>query len=212
RPDFLGKAAYTGDLSGHRVQVEAFAINRKFIAHLNSVGNVSATGSGYGGGIVLQLVPGYIDAQFSGLAGKGIGRYGSAQLPDVTFDGAGNIYPIREVMLLGGLTVHATKQIDLYGFAGRERQQPVPLGTFGTGLASANNSGCGIEGGTCAGNTHEIRQITGGFWDKLYSGSFGRVQVGFQYSYTVRELFAGVGGAPEASQQIGLVSFRYYPF
>lgn len=212
RPDLIGKVAYTGSLSGHSVQLEGFALSRVFTAHLNGVGNVNKAGYGFGGGLVLQLVPGLIDAQFSGMAGKGIGRYGSAQLPDATFDAAGGIYPISENMLLGGVTLHATKQIDLYGFAGREHQQAVQLGSFGVGLASANNSGCLIEGGTCAGNTREVRQLTAGFWDKLYSGSFGRVQVGAQFSYTTRLLFDGVGGGPEAHQQILMTSLRYYPF
>ena len=38
--------------------------------------------------------------------------------------------------------------------------------------------------GACAGNTRRIRQITDGFWDKIYSGSFGKAQVGIVYSYT----------------------------
>lgn len=64
----------------------------------------------------------------------------------------------------------------------------------------------------CAGNTRRIRQITGGFWDKIYSGSFGKAQVGIVYSYTQRQLFEGIGGAPQASQNMAYVSFRYYPF
>ena len=86
------------------------------------------------------------------------------------------------------------------------------MGTNGIGLATANNSGCLIEGGTCAGNTREIRQLTAGIWDKIYSGSFGRVQIGAQFSYTTRQLFDGVGGGPEANQRILMTSLRYYPF
>ena len=212
RPDLIGKVAYSGELAGHSVQLEGFALSRVFTAHLNGIGNVNKAGYGYGGGLVLQLVPGLIDAQLSGMAGKGIGRYGSAQLPDTTFDANGGIYPVAENMLLGGITLHATKQIDLYGFAGREHQSSVKLGTNGIGLATANNSGCLIEGGTCAGNTREIRQLTAGIWDKIYSGSFGRVQIGAQFSYTTRQLFDGVGGGPEANQRILMTSLRYYPF
>jgi hypothetical protein len=59
-----------------------------------------------------------------------------------------------------------------------------------------------------------VRQIAVGFWQKIYSGSFGRAQVGATYSYTQRDLFASAnsGGVPQTDQSIGMLSFRYYPF
>ena len=64
----------------------------------------------------------WLDLQVSGLGGKGIGRYGSAQLPDVTFDQAGNMRPISEIKALAGLTLHATPKLDVYLFAGERRK------------------------------------------------------------------------------------------
>ncbi len=216
-PDFVAKAAYQGNLSGHALHLEGFALDRTITAHLDTAGvssNVNRRGYGFGGGAMLQVAPQVLDVQFSGMWGKGIGRYGTSGLPDVTFDGNGAIHPIEEFMLLGGATLHATKMLDIYGFAGEEQEKSVRLGTYGIGLVNANDSGCFVEGGICGGNTRRVRQITGGFWDKIYSGSFGRAQFGIQYSYTQRQLFyaSDVGNEPQIGESIGMFSFRYYPF
>ena len=220
-PDFIGKVAYEANVSGHGVHVEGFGIYRTFTTHLDgtSVQN-NAHSVGFGGSINVQVVPKVLDAQFSGLSGRGIGRYGSAGLPDVTFDKEGIIHPIYERMLLAGATLHATPKLDVYGFAGEEREYQKLLdgGTAGLGLTTANNTGCFIEtattatASTCAGNTRDIRQLTAGVWDKFYQGSFGRAQVGIQYSYTDRQLFAGLGGTPRTHNNMTFLSFRYYPF
>jgi hypothetical protein len=213
-PDFVGKIAYEADIGGHSLHLEASGIYRTFEAVYSGGGNETAHGYGFGGGLVFQVVPQVLDIQASGLAGKGIGRYGSAQLPDVTFAADGTVHPIAEFMVLAGATLHATKMLDIYAYAGEEKENATILsgGTYGVGLPTANNSGCFIIGGTCAGNTQRTRQLTGGFWQKIYQGSYGRAQVGIQYSYTQRQLFEGVGGEPQVSQNMGFLSFRYYPF
>lgn len=222
-PDFIGKAAYEADVGGHTLHVEGFGIYRTFSERLDGTATVvgsnhSVHSWGYGGSVNLQVVPKLLDAQFSYVGGRGIGRYGSAGLADTTFDAAGNIHPIKEHMLLAGATLHATKALDFYGFAGEEVEQRTRFnnGTTGYGVESAAtlNTNCMTEGGTlCAGNVRRIRQLTGGFWDKFYQGSFGRAQVGIQYSYTQRQLFADLNGyAPQAHNNMAFVSFRYYPF
>lgn len=213
-PDFIGKVAYEADIGGHALHVEGFGLYRTFSNHLNNTDvNGDVHGYGYGGGIAFQVIPKLLDVQVSGIGGKGIGRYGTSGLPDVTFSADGKEHAVKEYMLLAGATLHATKQLDLYAYAGEEQEKRMILGAgYGLGLLTANNSGCDIEGGACAGNTRRIRQITGGFWDKIYSGSFGKAQVGIVYSYTQRQLFEGIGGAPQASQNMAYVSFRYYPF
>ena len=216
-PDFVGKIAYENTLGGHLVHVEAFGIYKSFYSRAFGT-NDDESGGGFGGSINLQVVPKVFDVQFSGMEGKGIGRYGTSQLPDATFDQGGGIRPIHEYMLLAGATLHATKLLDVYGFAGEEVEfertylnaanQP-----YGYGNPLYTNAGCFIEGSTaCNGNTHSIKQATVGVWQKLYVGPFGRAQIGAQYSYTERQAFAGVGGTPVAKQSMGFVSFRYYPF
>ncbi len=220
-PDVIGKVAYEDTIMGHTVHVEGFGIYRTFSTHVDGTQtNRDKHSFGYGGSIAVNVIPKILDVQFSGIGGEGIGRYGSAGLPDVTSDKAGNLHPIGEFMLLAGATLHATPKLDIYAFAGEEQQYRKLLdgGTTGLGLPSANNSGCYVEtsttitSSTCAGNTRRIRQITAGVWDKFYQGSFGRAQIGFQWSYTQRQLFDGIGGQPQIHNNMGFVSFRYYPF
>ena len=220
-PDVIGKVAYEANLAGHGVHVEGFGIYRTFSTHVDGTQtNRDTHGFGYGGSINIQVVPKILDVQFSGIGGRGIGRYGSAGLPDVTSDAAGNLHAISEFMLLAGATLHATPKLDVYGFAGEEQEYQKLLngGTTGLGLITANNTGCFVETATttttstCAGNTRRIRQVTAGVWDKFYQGPFGRAQIGFQWSYTQRQLFAGIGGEPQTHNNMGFVSFRYYPF
>lgn len=216
-PDFVGKVAYEDTLGGHLVHVEAFGIYKQFYQRVNAA-NTTQDGGGGGGSINLQVVPKVLDAQFSGMIGTGIGRYGSSQLPDATFDANGIERPIHEYMLLAGATLHATPLLDVYGFAGEEIEDARAYTTaaglaYGYGNPLYTNAGCFTEGSSvCNGNTHSIKQGTIGVWQKLYVGPFGRAQVGAQYSYTERKSFVGVGGAPLSKNSMGFISFRYYPF
>jgi hypothetical protein len=160
-----------------------------------------------------------LDLQISGLIGNGVGRYGTSQLPDATIDPSGRLRLLHEDMILGGATWHATPDLDVYLFAGREEAKAKPLTgpsglAFGYGNPAYVNAGCFVEGSpfVCNGNTREIDQITGGFWHKPYQGAFGRIQWGAQYSYTERKAFEGVGGAPTTLDHMVFTSFRYYPF
>ncbi len=216
-PDVIGKVAFDDTFEGHAFHVEGFGIYREMNYRLNA-GNHSASAAGFGGSVNLTVVPKLVDFQLSGLVGRGIGRYGTSQLPDATFDDQGNIKPIHEKMLLAGATVHATKLLDLYGFAGEEiddaRAFTSPTGVaYGYGNPNYLNTGCYTEGSAiCVGNTHSIKQITGGFWQKVYQGPFGRAQMGIQYSYTERTSFAGAGVTALSKQNMGFLAFRYYPF
>ena len=216
-PDVIGKVAFDDTLEGHAFHVEGFGIYREMNYRLNA-GNHSASAAGFGGSVNLTVVPKLVEFQLSGLIGRGIGRYGTSQLPDATFDDQGNIKPIHEKMLLAGATVHATKLLDLYGFAGEEiddaRAFTSPTGVaYGYGNPNYLNTGCYTEGSAiCVGNTHSIKQITGGFWQKVYQGPFGRAQMGIQYSYTERTSFAGAGVTALSKQNMGFLAFRYYPF
>jgi hypothetical protein len=218
-PDFIEKVAYEGNISGHTLHLEGFAIERTFSARNDvttaTAANVNKGGAGFGGGATLQVIPQYLDVQFSGLTGKGIGRYGASQLPDVTFDSFGQIHTIKETMLLAGATAHPTKMLDIFAYAGEEYERANAFtSTYGIGNLAANDSGCFIEAGTCAGNTRRVRQLTVGFWQRIYQGSFGHAQIGATYGYTQRQLFAAsdVAGLPQTDQSIGMISFRYYPF
>jgi hypothetical protein len=215
-PDVIGKVAYEGRF-GVPVHFEVFGIYRDFASRLGG-SNHDVSGGGVGAGLMISPLPKRLDIQVSGLRGRGIGRYGTSQLPDVTFDPDGRVKPITETMLLAGATLHATPKLDVYLFAGEERAEreatTTSAGAFGYGNADYVNTGCLSEtaAGACNGHTRSIRQATLGVWDKVYQGGFGRMQVGLQYSYTRRNTFSGVGGAPSADENMVFASFRYYPF
>jgi hypothetical protein len=220
-PDVVGKIVYEPTVVDRRLHLEAYYLYRSFYERLN-LGNRNSNGGGVGGGLTLQVMPQLLDFQISALAGKGIGRYGSAQLTDVTFDPAGNIHPIYEVEALAGLTLHVTRKWDYYLFFGEEKDSAeafnlpsaAGLTPYGYGNPLYQNGGCFSEITTtaCVGNTRLIRQGTTGFWFKPYMGAFGRFQYGVQYSYSQRKSFEGLGGAPTANQSIVMASMRYYPF
>ena len=62
----------------------------------------------------------------------------------------------------------------------------------------------------CAGDTRNLFQFTAGFYIKFYNGTKGRVQWGPQYSRIIRNSWSGVGGGPQASENMTLTSFRYF--
>jgi hypothetical protein len=220
-PDVVGKIVYEPTVMDRRLHLEAYYLYRSFYERLN-FSNQNSSGGGAGGGLTLDVVPQLLDFQISALAGKGIGRYGSGQLTDVTFDPAGNIHPIHEIEALAGLTLHVTNKWDYYLFFGEEKDSAeafnLPSATgltpYGYGNPLYQNGGCFSEITTtaCVGNTRLIRQGTTGFWFKPYIGTLGRFQYGLQYSYSQRKSFEGLGGVALGNQNIVMASMRYYPF
>jgi hypothetical protein len=217
----LASSASLTTESSIRSETAAFPFGTPFQNHNNQT-----VGDGVGGSILVPIIPKVLEVQFSGMTGRGIGRYGASQLPDVTFNSDGSLAPIQETMLLAGLTWHAIPGLDFYTYAGQEAQNPkfgfsVPGAhtAFGWGNPTFVNTGCDIEffgtgtgASACSGNTSLVRQITAGFWDTIYKGPFGRLAGGLQYSFTQRWGFAGIGGTPERNENIFFTSLRYYPF
>jgi hypothetical protein len=224
-PDVLFKVATDPAIGSWKMHAEAFGLYSTYYERLNYVGK-NVSGGGFGAGLILPLVSRVLDLQVSILSGRGVGRYGSAQIPEVTFDPTGAIVPIHENLGLAGFTAHPTSRWDLYVFAGEERagarayhlnegtaDAPQIVG-FGYGNILYSNGGCNSEGSgdPCVGNQRRIRQGTGGFWYKPYTGNFGTVGVGVQYSRTQIKAFAGQGGTPSAGFNMVFASIRYYPF
>jgi len=224
-PDAVVKMAYDPTVVDRTLHFEVFGLYRSFYERLDSA-NRNVNGGGAGAGLIVPLLPQFLDFQLSGMGGKGIGRYGAAQLTDVTFDAAGNIKPVSEIQALAGLTLHASPKLDIYVFAGEEKESAQAYFlTSSTGVVSGygygnplySNSGCEseTETGPCVGNTRLVEQGTAGFWYKPFIGKYGRYQIGLQYSYTERKAFNGNGSlsvAPIANDTMVFASFRYYPF
>jgi hypothetical protein len=223
-PDVVAKIAYEPVIVDRTVHLEAVGLYRSFYERLN-YSNQDSSGGGVGGAINVPLVPKVLDLRFSGLGGKGIGRYGSGQLSDVTFDAAGNIRPISEIEALAGLTLHATPALDVYVFAGEEKDSAQPydltvggaVTPYGYGNPLYSNTACTAEQikGTCVGNARVIEEATAGFWYRPYEGKFGKYQWGLQYALLERKAFSGngvLGIAPVGNDGMVFASFRYYPF
>ncbi len=229
-PDVIGKFAYEPTIGGAQpLHLEVYGLFRSYLdrvdyAAINALGipaggrNLNTTGGGVGGGFTYAVIPNRLDLQGSFLTGKGVGRYGAAQLPDTVVRPDGSLAPITETMFLVGGTLHATSDLDVYVYGGQEREGRQTFSVagspsaFGFGNPAAVLTGCSTEGGTCVPNLRQVDQVAVGFWDKVYSGHFGQVRVGVEYSHTNLTAFDGVGGTPKTSDDMVFTSFRYYPF
>ena len=213
-PDFIGKVAAEEDIYGHHVHAEVYGLARSFYEQLGDEKTNNITTGAVGGGLIAQVIPGLFDVQASGLTGKGVGRYGSGQLPDATFNTNGHIEPIAETIALVGGIVHVNKDLDLWAYGGEEHENRTAYGTIGYGNPAAVDTGCNIENSAlpCSGNTRLLEELSTGFWRKFYTGPWGQIRIGLQYSYVERNAFSGVGGSPQAHENMLYTSFRYYPF
>jgi hypothetical protein len=117
--------------------------------------NLTTNATGFGGSLILPVVPKLVDFQASVLAGRGVGRYGSAQLPDATINpGTLGVEPLRGLSALAGLIVRPASAWTFYGYVGEERVSKkdfyVTAGgkTYGYGYGNGlfDNSGCETEG------------------------------------------------------------------
>jgi hypothetical protein len=215
-PDVVVKASFDPGY-GH---YEVFGLGRWFRDRAAGV-NDTITGGGGGAGMILPVVQDVLDFQASFLAGSGIGRYGSAQLPDVTLRPDGKFATVKEFDALVGFNYRPTTTWTVYGYIGEEHADSaaysavVGANTLGYGYGSPlyDNSGCETLGSTkCAANTKAVQQATLGAWWKYYQGALGNLQFGLQGSYTKRQIFAGLGGNPDTNMTVGMLSFRYYPY
>lgn len=236
-PDLIAKAAWEPTIANRKIHIEGFGLYTDLYDYVQNgvpaAGVISpnntrydTTGWGAGGGIIVPVLPRFLDVQGTGMIGRGIGRYGSSQLAAATFNPSGSLDPLPEMMFLGGAVLHATPQIDIYAYGGEEKILSTNfVAASGTGYVSplANNSGCYFVGGACAGRVQDAWEITAGFWDKIYEGALGSLRVGLQYVYTQDDLFPGAGApnanvlvpssyTPHFNDQMVYASLRYYPF
>jgi hypothetical protein len=253
-PDVIAKAAFEPGV-GH---YEVFGIYRRFrdrvypcaaasstspcpmatiIASPSAVGafNQSRSGGGVGANARVSVDQKHLDLGIHGLFGNGVGRYGTALLPDVTFRPNGTLALVKSAQGLGTIEWHLSKW-DWYfnagaEYAGRTAFTKVSGGkTVGVGYGSPlfSNAGCfseqipaasnGFTPGPlvgCTGDTRIIYEGTVGFWYKIYNGSRGKVQFGPQYSYVDRISWTGkasptIPNQPQGNDNMVFTSFRYY--
>jgi hypothetical protein len=104
-----------------------------------------------GGGVGLNArgtLAGHFDIGIHALAGNGVGRYGSAGLPDIIARPDGVLVPVRNYQALGTLEYHSGR-LDLYANVGMEYEARAAytFGGKGAGYGSPlfANSGCYSE-------------------------------------------------------------------
>lgn len=84
---------------------------------------------------------------------------------------------------------------------------------------SSPNGGGNVPGtpANCNADNRNIQEGTLGYWYRFYKGSRGTFEQGFQYSYTVRHTWQGIGdpltglgASPKGINNMFFTSFRYY--
>lgn len=109
--------------------------------------NNSELGGGAGANIRGTIAQ-HFDIGVHFLGGNGIGRYGSAGLPDVVVRPDGVLVPVRNYQALGTLEWHS-KRLDVYANVGAEYESRVAYDVNGKGAGYGsplfNNSGCYTE-------------------------------------------------------------------
>ncbi len=202
----------------------------KEIANTKAVGGIFGSVRGYFGK--------YLELAAQGMAGQGVGRYGSSQLSDTTLRPDETLEPIRNYHGLASIETHPSSKFDVYFYYGGEYAQrttyalPFTGTLIGYGPKTLSDAGCynlpsstggntsgtggSISASTCASPTRYIQEAMGGLTYKaINSPKYGRLQYQLTYSYIQRNLWSGVGSAttptgPRATESMIHVGMRYY--
>jgi hypothetical protein len=193
------------------------------VAGPNALGafNSSKNGGGIGANARWNFYNKHIVFGLHGFGGSGVGRYGAAQLSDVSIHANGTLDLIRDYQGLATLEWHG-KKLDVYAYTGAEYAARAadfdPLGkdATGSGQGSSTNIGYGnpnlpnfgcytetaptVDSGftpgslsKCTSDTRAVIEGTVGFWYRFYNGPRGKFQFGTQYSYVTRQTWSGEG-------------------
>jgi hypothetical protein len=245
-PDLIAKMAFQTP-STH---VELWGVSRFFrnrvypnaISPATGAGGVGAyndstVGGGVGGGIRQYVANKRFELALHGLYGDGMGRYASAQLPDLTVRPSGQLALLHNSAALGEVFAHVTPRLDMYADWGYEEagRRIFAYGNSfeGYGLHTQNDTGCyteinpvgstsnayppqttGLLPGTpanCGGSNKDVTEGTAGYDYYFYKGPMGRFRQGIQYSWVERALWSGsTGTSPKAIDNVIETNIRYY--
>jgi hypothetical protein len=252
-PDFVGKIAFEPGW-GHW---EVFGIERNFRDRIypnevcttsasgtttctNSTGayNDAIPGAGIGGGFRAPLANKMVTIGLKGLWGKGMGRYGSSTIADITLRPDAQIDPLKAFSALSTLEINPNPRLNIYFNYSGDYVYRDYWGKIGYGSPLTSMTGCDVEptpttaaagayggGGTgfdpstpgsCGNQNKDIQELTIGDWYYLYKGPKGGLRFGLQYSRFDRILWSGAGGATNPGggangiDNMFWTSFRYY--
>jgi len=186
-----------------------------YVAGTNGTAAYNDTKFAGGVDVGLRVTPSkYVEIAATAMTGDGIGRYGSAQLSDVTTHTNGTLEPIRNSHGMFSLETHPAKKLDVYAYYGGEYAQRTVYATgvaaspfTGYGAIDTLDTGCNTEvaptssgftgsvtpTGSCAGATRYIQEGMIGFTYKpIISPKYGRLQYSATYSYLERQLWTGI--------------------
>jgi hypothetical protein len=229
-PDLVGKLAFEPGFGHWEIKALGRVFRERLVDPTGANGgsqNQHFYAGGIGAGVFMQFAKS-ADLTISGLYGRGIGRYGTSQLPDATVGADSSLIPIRAAQGMAELDMHASRKLDIYLIGGVEyayRTASVTAAGRGVGYGSPllANNGCDTEtaatgpfapgapaAGTCNADTQSLAQGNVGFWYRIYRGTGGTFQWGMQFSHIVKHTWDGLGDHPTASDNMGFFSMRYY--
>jgi hypothetical protein len=233
-PDLIAKAAIEPGWGHFELGVIGRTFRNRFgptpgAAGVGIIGsNHTVQSAGISANAVLPVVAKKVDLVISTLAGRGIGRYSTTGVPDVTFRPDGRLMPIKSWQGSVGIETHPSPKWDFNVYLGDEYTQRtqyfspgVATPVSGYGNFNANLIGCEVEvpatGTACAASNRNVWQISPGFWYRMYRGPAGTIQYGMYYSHFRRYVWSGfrnaagtLRGGPIANQDEILSSLRWY--
>src|SRR5262249_34085760 len=115
-PDLVAKVAFEPGWGHFEIKTLGRFFRDRIASTVTTKGKTNTTeGYGIGFGALMPFVNKKLEVSLEGLLGQGIGRYGSSGLPDATLDPAtGELRPLREARMMGGIVYHRTSRLDLY--------------------------------------------------------------------------------------------------
>lgn len=237
-PDFVAKIAFQPGW-GHW---EIFGIERNFRDRVygsttSSVGayNDTISGAGAGGSFRAPLAAhNKVVVGIKGLYGRGMGRYGSSTIADVTLRPNGFIEPLKAFSALSTLEFNPSGRLNVYFNYGGDYVYRDYYGKEGYGSPLTTMTGCLVEpvagtgavnGGTgfspanpanCGNQNKDVQEFTMGDWYYFYKGPKGGLRFGLQYARFERDLWSGAGGTANPGggakgvDNMFWTSWRYY--
>jgi len=218
-PDFLAKIAFEPGWGHFEVKALGRLFRDRMASTATTPGQTNTSGGyGVGFGALMPFAGKKLEMSLEGLLGQGIGRYGSSGLPDATLNPTtGELRPLREARIMGGFVYHRGSRLDLYAYGGDEytgRYAFVsPTGmAAGYGSPLVSYSGCTNEVAlnTCDGANRNIYEATVGYWYRIHQGEHGLIEHGNQVVFIHRNLWSGIGAAPQGSDVVVYSTLRFY--